>query len=1580
MRPQRWNGWIGGALQRAKFSALVVALVVGGWPLAEPNSASAQVGFRNRGDEQALDQILLAPRPLTRLLREGKLAIDEKRYSDGIAALGALLLEEPREDLPDDALHQDFFTEPAGDGYYKTSVRGEALRLLGSIPEEGRKTLEIQYGVAARQALDAAIAARNIDAIVEVTRKYYHTEAGYDASVLLAQDKLIRGFPIAAASILQRLSEFPAARKRFGAQLIGELAAAWVHAGRMDLAAQTLDRGVKLFAGTAIMLGDRQVPLDRPQDWRQLLAEVYPTQSQVEQRSLQNWLMTGGEPARNGMASAGLPLPTINWDMTLHRDRSDEDNVKTLAAREAQAGTVLLPKIEARMMGDIVLAKTATSNIFAIDLATGLRLWPFYKHLAPVELAPRAMMLGMDTEEAFIGTDLKNRIWGSSAFGQFTCDAHQLYYISSPDDQQFSQPAFLNPFSRGMNLVSHNFMTGVSLQGEGKVMWHIGGPDGENEPALAGAYFLGPPLSFEGDLYALAEVNGETRLVVLDARTGQLQWSQQLTQSPMSPISRDSARQAQALSPSISDAVVVCPVGNGAVIAVDLLTRSLLWAKQYQVANIERNQFQPFNSFGEGMESYNPTEERWQEPQLIIHKGQIVFTPVETNMILCMDLLTGVPRWQQARGAARYVAGIHNDQIVMVANTEVYALNLSDGRPSWAADVPLASTLTSSTSPSANTPASGKQRTGRQAGGAAARDRETVAGKSVRDGKFLYVPTSAKRVLQIDLEEGQFVGAVTVDEPLGNLFAFKDRLISVGATKITSYYTRDALSQEVERRLAANPNDAAALNQQSLIYMADKRIQDAIEVLRRSYSINPDDGETRYLLANALLSGLEEDFDGYMALAVELEPIIESQHFRFLVLLAKGNLRAGQNELAFTRLLELMRERLRTKQPSLQARVESMPVSPGHEVDIDTWIATQLAVAFERAEPEQRERMLKMVRDRLAAAGKSHPLTREMELQYLAWLEAAHPALFSMAENLLGNTDQTVGERLMQPVLYSNNAQLRENAEAALAESNQADDAVSTYGADDQYIANDNGQIVPVAPPSPAAPTSVQWPRGMVEAHVSKDDGPVRYGLTRIKQSGTRYGRPAVDVGLANDNLTVSNELGQQISVCDFERGLADGVDHFLRCQVDGGLIILETQTELAAFDMYRGRESSQDACLWRYSLARVPSGPRTPHGAPMMVSLTSPLGFQTHSRGSSSREAIVGPITPAGIVIQKESDVIMLSALTGSQLWRRGGYDDRTILARNGLEIAVVHPSAGKIDVLDCRDGGLLRQLDYNGDWTSWFTSGPHVVQYTKRDSNDTNGGGIRTDSNSGTAIRILDAFTGEVVLEKEFASASRADRCDDRYLIVVEPSGELWYCDVANGKVATHALPPMSRLDRARVQRFGDRLVVLTSVTMPNPAGVQVLPKADEPALSKGLHPVNGPMVGLSAEDGSLLWERPGVLFHFTFPEAQPRRSPYMACYRVVRQNGSSTAHLALVDLRDGTLAYFNTNLSLANSSGEFAMEIAPAHPSVRISIGTYLLTLMMTEDEKPPQPVCFFGALAPVRPKSSGNQEFDLFRPSR
>ena len=58
--------------------------------------------------------------------------------------------------------------------------------------------------------------------------------------------------------------------------------------------------------------------------------------------------------------------------------------------------------------------------------------------------------------------------------------------------------------------------------------WIAGGESGGEEPKLADVFFLGPPLPLGGALYILGETNGEIRLFALDAKTGQLEWAQQL--------------------------------------------------------------------------------------------------------------------------------------------------------------------------------------------------------------------------------------------------------------------------------------------------------------------------------------------------------------------------------------------------------------------------------------------------------------------------------------------------------------------------------------------------------------------------------------------------------------------------------------------------------------------------------------------------------------------------------------------------------------------------------------------------------------------------------------------------------------------------------------------------------------------------------------------------------------------------------------------------------------------------------------------------------------------------------------------
>ncbi len=222
---------------------------------------SAQGVFNNNAAAREDDLFLLAPRALARLLREGEQAIAEKRYSEGITALVSLLSDASQENADDDLLGQDYFIEAAKPGYFVKSIKSEAIRLLSALPEEGRRSLEIQFGVTARQELDAAVAAKDFEAISDVARKYAHTEAGYDALILLAQYKLTAGYPLASASILQMMLEYPAARDRYGVQLASAAAMAMLQADRKEIAVGIMRRAEKDFADAEVSVAGRSIKM-----------------------------------------------------------------------------------------------------------------------------------------------------------------------------------------------------------------------------------------------------------------------------------------------------------------------------------------------------------------------------------------------------------------------------------------------------------------------------------------------------------------------------------------------------------------------------------------------------------------------------------------------------------------------------------------------------------------------------------------------------------------------------------------------------------------------------------------------------------------------------------------------------------------------------------------------------------------------------------------------------------------------------------------------------------------------------------------------------------------------------------------------------------------------------------------------------------------------------------------------------------------------------------------------------------------------------------------------------------------------
>ncbi len=209
-----------------------------------------KTGTPASADENVENVFLPANRDMLKKLSEARQLLTERRFSEAVRNLGAIL------DWPEDFLFQPDKRSP---GY--RSLKTEAQRLIGQMPREGREAYELQYGACARRMLDEALESGNPARLAEVSRRFFHTRSGYQATFLLAEDHLAHGRSLAGALTLQRLQEMGSAAEEFEPNLSLTVAACWLQAGMAEKAKETLVALRKRQPNLHVAVGGRDVPL-----------------------------------------------------------------------------------------------------------------------------------------------------------------------------------------------------------------------------------------------------------------------------------------------------------------------------------------------------------------------------------------------------------------------------------------------------------------------------------------------------------------------------------------------------------------------------------------------------------------------------------------------------------------------------------------------------------------------------------------------------------------------------------------------------------------------------------------------------------------------------------------------------------------------------------------------------------------------------------------------------------------------------------------------------------------------------------------------------------------------------------------------------------------------------------------------------------------------------------------------------------------------------------------------------------------------------------------------------------------------
>ena len=271
----------------------------------------------------------------------------------------------------EEAEAQDVFDSGRKPRHEREPTQGEAiLRLLASLPRRGpARPTSCSTGPRPGPCWTKPCAEGDPDKLADVIRRFLHTRAGYEASLLAGRFELARGRPLAAALALPAGGQTAARASPLRPRVVaaaGDLLAVRPAAGQSDqdagrpeaahAAAPTsgwATRSLKLFADDAQALGWLQALLG--QAGRTPAGRLTPSGS-----------LFRGNAQRNGKTRGSLPLMNFRWRVPTPDRPEDEKIVEQLGKQYRDEGRAALPALQPLAVGGTILIAHA-AKLLGVD-------------------------------------------------------------------------------------------------------------------------------------------------------------------------------------------------------------------------------------------------------------------------------------------------------------------------------------------------------------------------------------------------------------------------------------------------------------------------------------------------------------------------------------------------------------------------------------------------------------------------------------------------------------------------------------------------------------------------------------------------------------------------------------------------------------------------------------------------------------------------------------------------------------------------------------------------------------------------------------------------------------------------------------------------------------------------------------------------------------------------------------------------------------------------------------------------------------------------------------------------------------
>ena len=1522
----------------ALFRSATIALLVVGCVI--PCVATAQ-------DEQSdLESSFFLPIPREARLRLDRIekASKDERWTDAAQDLIALLAVENAED----------FLVPLDDGKETTSesVKSTTLQLVQKLPPNVLEAYQLLVGTEPEALLKEALTENDQRKLSEVARRFLFSESGEKAAIILARKSMDARQWEGALLDLKRLDFKPPQSRKYQDETDLMRAICLREVGQEDVAKTIITRLKDDKALDRLLPGMKIVGSTPPE---KILAQLAQAAANNEHPPYA-WRMFQGSETRTAPSRGSEPLQEVQWNARMAQSRQQQDDIRGSMQRFQDNRVPVFPAIHPVIVSNQVIFRTP-AGLLATDIKSGKVLWKYPWDNLDLDLSEQESDLLSNIFPA-LGREFERAIWADARSGHLSSDGKRLFYVHDdrpPGDDLGSLLASGGLRSTG-GLFSgqENRLYCFDIAREGAILWQLGGASADEDQAknqLSEARFLGPPLPIGKDLFVMAGIIDEIRLLCVDAETGHINWSQQLARQTSASPTELLESYLQAATPSHKGGILVCPTNSGSIVAVDLSNQALLWGFQYKEPDRNRPG-RRVTSRDQGGD-FMAVADRWNDGTPLLHQGKVLVTPTDSDFLYCLDLLTGEKLWERPRRDNVALATVQGNLALVIGKTSISGVNIESGEPAWK---PEATQLPEQSLPS---------------------------GYGFRlNGKY-YLPTTKNEIIPIHLADGKLDTPIDAVGELGNLVCYKDYVISVSPEFVTAYKQIDALRREVEDRLAKDPNDAEALRMLGKLQKHDGDLAGALASLQRSMDIEVNE-ETRTQLVATGLAALGQDFTRFRDVVEEMERLVNSLDEKMALsrLTARGLHAEGKHDEALKRyfaFLDLSDEYLSSQVVPGEMLIHDF--DPDVEVSADRWARGKISQLHDAMTAEEQERADKAVQERLdkilsAEKADSKELTRFVNR--FPRFPAAQEARIELANILLdkglilqgesvlrGLMTQDVPAEQMGPLVFKLATGLKKSGLAN--ESAQWFKEISSNYSNVPVDGKRTGrQVAALEQWDPVAAAIVReksiWPYAEATADIQQRPS---QGFSRVDYPIRLQEANAVaptDYSLLLDSdanlVIVRDSYGSPIVRIPFTtqsgRKLYQPQIGALHAQQFGHLLVLSLGSELQAFNMMPNLPSEDSSRLiWSTDLQNGVAGSnRRTREFDVYTKKSNPFAEMQRTARDVTTHKPIGQFSGNHELIcyQIGSRIICRDPISGGVYWERDG-------AALGCELVVTdkHVIAIPEDedhergelgttvnamVLSADNGELLTTVELPSSDRIWTVrEGVVVAWHTK-------------EMDQAPSLSGYDAATGKLLWTKDYEAASVTKGVLLRrkpWVATLDKFGQLRIINIPDGEIVhERTLPRDGESIQLKVVESEDQFLLAVYRDINPRPHFRSIPYDNSETL------LRGEIYAFDTETGEMAWENPALVHdNYLLEDFQSSGLPVIALVaRLHRPDArtpqmNSALEVLLLDKRDGRVLF---RQEFSELSVTFSLSGDPSDKSIQLQLAALEVNLKFDPDQPP------------------------------